>query len=66
MSLGSRSPGSGEAYSRRAIRDAERRMILDAFARAGGNLSQAASMLGMPRTTLRERLRKYTGATAEE
>lgn len=66
VSLGSRSPGSGEAYSRRAIRDAERRMILDAFARAGGNLSQAASMLGMPRTTLRERLRKYTGATAEE
>ncbi|HKU39925.1 MAG TPA: sigma-54 dependent transcriptional regulator [Polyangiales bacterium] len=43
----------------RPLPDVERDMILDAYREAGHNLSQAADILGIPRTTLRDRLKRY-------
>jgi two-component system response regulator AtoC len=44
---------------RDALADEERRRIIDALQRCGGNQSRAADMLGMPRRTLVKRLRDY-------
>ncbi len=41
------------------LRDFERDMISSAFNEASGNLSQAARILGIPRSTLRDKLRRY-------
>ncbi|MEI9951253.1 MAG: sigma-54 dependent transcriptional regulator [Pseudomonadota bacterium] len=41
------------------LRSLERRMITDAWRTSGRNLSAAARSLGLPRTTLRDRLKKY-------
>lgn len=41
------------------LRVLERRVIEDAWQTSGRNLSAAARKLGLPRTTLRDRLRKY-------
>ena len=41
------------------LRTLERRMITDAWKISGRNLSAAARSLGLPRTTLRDRLKKY-------
>jgi two-component system response regulator RegA len=41
------------------VREVERTMILDTFRACGGNLSRAARELGLPRTTLRDKLRRY-------
>jgi len=41
------------------LRSLERRMITDAWETSGKNLSAAARTLGLPRTTLRDRLKKY-------
>jgi two-component system response regulator AtoC len=41
------------------LRALERRMITDAWQSSGRNLSAAARSLGLPRTTLRDRLKKY-------
>ncbi len=41
------------------LRDVERTMIVQAFERAKGNLSQAAKQLSLPRSTLRDKLRRY-------
>ncbi|HEY8942886.1 MAG TPA: sigma-54 dependent transcriptional regulator [Polyangiaceae bacterium] len=41
------------------LRVLERRVIEDAWQHSGRNLSAAARKLGLPRTTLRDRLRKY-------
>jgi len=41
------------------LRTLERRMITDAWKTSGRNLSAAARSLGLPRTTLRDRLKKY-------
>lgn len=41
------------------LRVLERRVIEDAWQNSGRNLSAAARKLGLPRTTLRDRLRKY-------
>lgn len=41
------------------LRMLERRMITDAWQTSGRNLSAAARTLGLPRTTLRDRLKKY-------
>jgi DNA-binding NtrC family response regulator len=41
------------------LRILERRMITDAWQSSGQNLSAAARSLGLPRTTLRDRLKKY-------
>ena len=42
-----------------SLRTLERRMITDAWKTSGRNLSAAARTLGLPRTTLRDRLKKY-------
>lgn len=44
---------------RAPLRDLERELILSAFEAAKGNLSRAAADLGIPRTTLRDKLRRY-------
>lgn len=41
------------------LREVERRTILDTWEASGQNLSAAARTLGLPRSTLRDRLRKY-------
>jgi Fis family transcriptional regulator len=41
------------------IMNVERALIASVMARAGGNQSQAAEMLGMNRSTLRTKLTKY-------
>jgi DNA-binding NtrC family response regulator len=41
------------------LRALERRTILETWETSGNNLSAAARTLGLPRTTLRDRLRKY-------
>ena len=41
------------------LRDIERDLILAAFRESDGNLSQTSRLLGVPRTTLRGKLRKY-------
>ncbi len=44
---------------RNALEGLERRMIHEALARAQGNRTEAAALLGLNRTTLVEKLRKY-------
>jgi hypothetical protein len=44
---------------RDVLADEERRRIVDALRRSGGNQSRAAELLGMPRRTLVKRLREY-------
>lgn len=41
------------------LRDMERRAIQETWESSGHNLSAAARVLGLPRTTLRDRLRRY-------
>ncbi len=41
------------------LRTLERRIITDAWQTSGRNMSAAARSLGLPRTTLRDRLRRY-------
>ncbi|HEY4016883.1 MAG TPA: sigma-54 dependent transcriptional regulator [Polyangiaceae bacterium] len=42
-----------------SLRDMERHAIQETWTSSGHNLSAAARVLGLPRTTLRDRLRKY-------
>ncbi len=44
---------------RTALRDLERRLIVTALARTQGNRTEAAALLGLNRTTLVEKLRRY-------
>jgi DNA-binding NtrC family response regulator len=44
---------------RRSLPDLERDMIVGAYKQAEQNLSEAARELGIPRTTLRDRLKRY-------
>jgi DNA-binding NtrC family response regulator len=44
---------------RTALENVERRLIERALQRAGGNRTEAAALLGLNRTTLVEKLRKY-------
>ena len=46
---------------RGALEELERRLILEALERTGGNRNQAAALLGMNRTTLVEKLKRLTG-----
>ncbi|MEZ4371886.1 MAG: sigma-54 dependent transcriptional regulator [Polyangiaceae bacterium] len=41
------------------LRDIERDLILSAFEESGRNLSKTSRLLGLPRTTLRAKLRRY-------
>lgn len=43
----------------RGLRELERELILKAFEQNGRNVSRAARALGLPRTTLRARLKRY-------
>ena len=60
--LGARVPAprveSGELL-RRTLPDLERELIMGAYQQAERNLSEAARELGIPRTTLRDRLKRY-------
>ncbi len=53
--------GGMEPLSRRyaALESSEKQQILEAIARAGGNRTQAAKDLGMPRSSLLYKLQKY-------
>ncbi|HLL25758.1 MAG TPA: sigma 54-interacting transcriptional regulator [Kofleriaceae bacterium] len=46
---------------RTALENLERKLIEKALAKAGGNRTEAAALLGLNRTTLVEKLRKYAG-----
>ena len=49
----------GSANSDTSLADAEKRMILDALTRTGGNQDQAAQLLGISARTIRRKLSKY-------
>jgi two-component system response regulator AtoC len=51
-----KTPDSGEPLSMEAI---ERKEILDALARCGGNRTKTAEVLGISRKTLFNKLREY-------
>jgi two-component system NtrC family response regulator len=60
------SPGNGSDQrspltepSDGSLRGRERQLVVDAWQRSGGNVSQTAKILGIARATLRERLKKY-------
>jgi len=57
--LSSSSRASGTMPLSEPLRVLERRVIEEAWQTSGQNLSAAARKLGLPRTTLRDRLRKY-------
>ncbi len=50
---------AGESSTRSVIEDAERDIVLDALKKCGQNRSQAAKMLGVPRSSLLYKLRKW-------
>ncbi len=50
---------SAEIPTRRTLPDLERDLIVGAYEQAEQNLSEAARELGIPRTTLRDRLKRY-------
>ena len=52
-------PGRPSALLRASVGDFEREQLLSALWAAEGNLSRAASILGIPRNTLRYRLEKH-------
>ena len=51
--------GSFDAPVDPSIRGHERQLVLEAWERSGGNVSQTAKNLGIARATLRDRLKKY-------
>jgi DNA-binding NtrC family response regulator len=54
--------GTGRPFS--SLQELERHVIVHAFEEAEGNLSQAARTLGLPRSTLRDRLKRFGIALA--
>ena len=52
-------PSVADGRVRDSLPELERNHILEIFEASGGNMSQAAKTLGIARSTLRERLRKY-------
>ena len=53
------SPAASPAVSESNLADTEKRMVLDALARSGGNQEQAAQLLGVSSRTIRRKLSKY-------
>jgi DNA-binding NtrC family response regulator len=51
---------AGPAGLQETVADIERRMILMALRQCGGNQARAAQKLGIPRTTLRDKMAKYS------
>ena len=58
-SLFSAVPLGNSTHSESNLADAERRMVLDAVARSGGNQEEAARILGVSARTIRRKLAKY-------
>jgi DNA-binding NtrC family response regulator len=56
LEQGQRGPGVSEPYG---LEGAERNHILSVLAQVGGNRSEAARRLGISRSTLKEKLKKY-------
>src|SRR5262245_56300823 len=52
-------PGEPPAVLEDAMRDVERARLLDALEQSGGNITRAATRLGIPRNTLRYRLDRH-------
>jgi len=52
-------PRKSGTRRRGSLRDMERATILEAYRENDGNLSQTARVLGIPRTTLRDKLKRY-------
>jgi DNA-binding NtrC family response regulator len=52
-------PDRGSLHLRTALEETERRLIRTALERSSGNRTTAAALLGLNRTTLVEKLRKY-------
>lgn len=50
---------SGSATLRKGLEDPERRLIIDALRRTSGNRKRAAEVLGISRSALYERLKRY-------
>jgi DNA-binding NtrC family response regulator len=50
---------TSDAYAMRSLPDIERDLIRNAYVDARENLTKAARELGIPRTTLRDRLKRY-------
>lgn len=64
-----RVPGDGEPKRlplRETLAAVERRLIAEALAATGGNLQQAAKLLGLPRQTLQYRLAKWEGVNVRQ
>ena len=57
--MGRQPSGDADRSLREAVGDFERSQLLAALESAGGNLSRAAALLGIPRNTLRYRLEKH-------
>jgi DNA-binding NtrC family response regulator len=58
-SLPSPAPAPSQATPVPVLRAQEKALILETFERTGKNLSETSRVLGMPRTTLRTKLRRY-------
>jgi len=58
-------PGRGRRLAD-TVGDVERRMLMDALEKAGGNQSEAARILGLTEQSIRYRIRKYGMDPARE
>jgi transcriptional regulator of acetoin/glycerol metabolism len=56
---GAASLAGGDAHLSQVVRDAERAAIVRALARAGGNRSDAARLLGVSRSTFYAKLNQF-------
>ena len=56
----------GSVPVRTALKEAERRMILEALEGAGGNISRAARKLGIPRQTLQRKLKSILAPQSKD
>ena len=59
MRRGGRPAGAAPSFAGMTLEEIERAAILDAIERCGGKRSEAAKVLGLPRRTFYNRLRKY-------
>jgi transcriptional regulator of acetoin/glycerol metabolism len=59
LSIGRLAANSGDDPLAGSMEEVERRVLLHALSRAGGNKSEAARLLGLPRTTLLDKLRRH-------